>query len=73
MFFMFFSVGTGIAQYYDMPLFMKSIHKFAETNGFEVHDVTADGNCLFRAIADQLSVNGLFGNSPDSLRTFVLK
>ncbi|XP_048754481.2 uncharacterized protein LOC125665725 [Ostrea edulis] len=65
--------SRGIAQYYNMPVFMKSIQKYADSNGFEVHDVTADGNCLFRAIADQLSINGVFGNSPDSLRNFVLK
>ncbi|XP_048758615.2 uncharacterized protein LOC125668458 isoform X2 [Ostrea edulis] len=65
--------SRGIAQYYNMPVLMKSIQKYADSNGFEVHDVTADGNCLFRAIADQLSINGVFGNSPDSLRNFVLK
>ncbi|XP_048754505.2 uncharacterized protein LOC125665738 [Ostrea edulis] len=65
--------SKGIAQSYNVPVFMNSIQKYADSNGFEVHDVTADGNCLFRAIADQLSINGVFGNSPDSLRNFVLK
>ncbi|XP_062609103.1 uncharacterized protein LOC134270866 isoform X2 [Saccostrea cucullata] len=65
--------SQGVSQYKNMPVFMTSLQKFAKSNGFTVHDVMADGNCLFRAIDDQLSVNGIFGNSPDSLRKNTLK
>uniref|UniRef100_A0A8W8KE68 OTU domain-containing protein n=1 Tax=Magallana gigas TaxID=29159 RepID=A0A8W8KE68_MAGGI len=63
----------GVSQYYNMPVFMKSLKKFADDNNFEIHDVMADGNCLFRAIADQLVINGIFGNSPTSLRENTIK
>ncbi|XP_061162441.1 uncharacterized protein LOC133171671 [Saccostrea echinata] len=60
--------SQGVSQYNNMPVFVTSLQKFAKDNGFTVHNVMADGNCLFRAINDQLSVNGIFGNSPESLR-----
>ncbi|XP_061196356.1 uncharacterized protein LOC133204619 [Saccostrea echinata] len=65
--------SKGVSQYNNMPVFVNSLQKFAKANGFTVHDVMADGNCLFRAIDDQLAVNGIFGNSPDSLRKNALK
>ncbi|XP_062609101.1 uncharacterized protein LOC134270865 [Saccostrea cucullata] len=60
--------SEGVSRYNNMPVFVTSLQRFAKANGFTVHNVMADGNCLFRAINDQLSVNGIFGNSPESLR-----
>lgn len=65
--------GEGLSQYLNMPVFMESLQKFADHNRFEIHDVMADGNCLFRAIADQLEINGIFGNSPKLLREITMK
>ncbi|XP_062613070.1 uncharacterized protein LOC134274844, partial [Saccostrea cucullata] len=58
----------GIGQYANMPTYMESIRKFATDNGFELEDVIPDGNCMFRAVVDQLNVNGDLGYTPQSLR-----
>jgi hypothetical protein len=63
-----FFVGQGVEQYMEMPVFQRSLQKFAADNNFEVHDVIADGNCMFRAIADQLLINGCLGHTRESLR-----
>lgn len=47
---------------------MQSIRQFATDNQFELHDVTPDGNCMFRAIEDQLNINGDLGYTPKMLR-----
>ncbi|XP_061175918.1 uncharacterized protein LOC133184861 [Saccostrea echinata] len=60
--------SKGISQYANLPTFMESIWKFASDNGFELEDVIPDGNCMFRAVVDQLNVNGDFGYTPQSLR-----
>jgi hypothetical protein len=51
-----------------MPTFMQSIRKFAYDNNFELEDVIPDGNCMFRAVLDQLNINGDLGYNPQSLR-----
>lgn len=39
-----------------------------EKIGYEVKNVSGDGNCLFAAIVDQLRTNGDFSYTTDSLR-----
>ncbi|XP_061196357.1 uncharacterized protein LOC133204620 [Saccostrea echinata] len=60
--------SKGVEQYVNMPVFQKSLRKFAVDNSFEVKDVVSDGNCMFRAIADQLLINGCLGHTAESLR-----
>ncbi|XP_062609100.1 uncharacterized protein LOC134270864 [Saccostrea cucullata] len=60
--------SKGVEQYMNMAVFQKSLRKFAIDNNFEVKDVVSDGNCLFRAVADQLMVNGCLGHTEESLR-----
>ncbi|XP_062620268.1 uncharacterized protein LOC134281845 [Saccostrea cucullata] len=50
-----------------------SIKRFAEDNGFEIHDGPLDGACMFRSIADQLMINGRFGHTADDLREEALE
>lgn len=54
-------------------MFRRSIHKFAFDNNFEVHDVKPDGNCMFRALADQLLINGFPGHTEMTLRKDAIK
>ncbi|XP_061179355.1 uncharacterized protein LOC133187979 [Saccostrea echinata] len=58
----------GVEQFNNMPIFQRSIHRFASDNDFEIQDVISDGNCLFSAIADQLMINGSPGHTGISLR-----
>ena len=55
-----------------LPSQMESLHdvlcQIAEQNGFSIHDVPSDGNCLFAAIAYQLPSIGLTGMDVDILR-----
>ena len=44
----------------------------ASRNGFTIHDVPADGDCLFSAIAYQLSSIGIYDIDADSLRTMLV-
>ena len=48
----------------NLSVFRRSIQTFASDNNFEVHDIIPDGNCMFRALADQLMVNGFPGRRP---------
>lgn len=44
-----------------MTQFSKSqqmLQDLSRTEGLEIHDVVPDGNCMFRAIVDQLRMNG---------------
>lgn len=34
------------------------LQDLSRTEGLEIHDVVPDGNCMFRAIVDQLRMNG---------------
>ena len=61
-------LGEGLEQAKNLPIFRRSIRKFAFDNNFEVHDVIPDGNCMFRALADQLMINGFPGHTEASLR-----
>ena len=63
-----FVSGYGVNQFLNMPIFMQSIRQFATDNQFELHDVTPDGNCMFRAMEDQLNINGDLGYTPKMLR-----
>ncbi|XP_062577461.1 uncharacterized protein LOC134239300, partial [Saccostrea cucullata] len=65
--------SQGVEQYHNMPVFRRSIQKFATDNNFDVYDVISDGNCMFRAIADQLLINGCLGHSIESLRHTAIK
>nr|XP_022301542.1 uncharacterized protein LOC111109632 [Crassostrea virginica] len=60
--------SKGVEQARNLPVFRRSIHTFASDNNFEVHDVVPDGNCMFRAIADQLMINGFPEHTASSLR-----
>ncbi|CAC5390895.1 unnamed protein product [Mytilus coruscus] len=42
--------------------------EFMEKMGYEVKNVSSDGNCLFAAIVDQLRINGDFSFTTGSLR-----
>ena len=44
----------------------------ASRNGFTIHDVPADGDCLFSAIAYQLPSIGIYDIDADSLRTMLV-
>lgn len=46
---------------------------FAKENNFEIRDVYGDGNCLFRAVADQFMINGCPGHTEISLREIAIK
>ncbi|XP_061196355.1 uncharacterized protein LOC133204618 [Saccostrea echinata] len=65
--------SKGVEQYLNMPLFQRSLRKFAADNDFQAHDVISDGNCMFRAIADQLLINGCLGHTIESLRHTAIK
>ncbi|XP_048741504.2 uncharacterized protein LOC125655301 isoform X1 [Ostrea edulis] len=65
--------SRGVKQYENLPLFRRSIRKFAADNNFEVKDVIADGNCLFRSVADQLMINGCSGYTEKGLRQTAIK
>ncbi|XP_062609079.1 uncharacterized protein LOC134270848 [Saccostrea cucullata] len=65
--------SQGVEQYMNMPVFQRSLRKFANDNNFDVHDVISDGNCMFRAIVDQLLINGCLGHSIESLRHTTIK
>ncbi|XP_061186978.1 uncharacterized protein LOC133195125 [Saccostrea echinata] len=60
--------SQGVEQYMNMPIFMRSIRKFANDNNFEIWNGKADGSCMFRSLADQLAINGHFGHTAESLR-----
>ena len=47
---------------------MDKLSGFADDNCLEVHNVNADGNCMFSAVVDQLWINGNFQYTPESLR-----
>lgn len=59
---------------YDLsPWCTPAIRKFIKDNNFEIKDVYGDGNCLFRAVADQLMINGCPGHTEASLREMAIK
>ncbi|XP_062596773.1 uncharacterized protein LOC134258254 [Saccostrea cucullata] len=58
----------GVEQFRNIPVYRRSIQEFAATNHFDVYDVVHDGNCMFRAIADQFMINGRIGYTPERLR-----
>ena len=47
---------------------LNKLTTFAEDNALDVYNVSADGNCMFSAVADQLWINGNFCFTTDSLR-----
>ncbi|CAC5390894.1 unnamed protein product [Mytilus coruscus] len=52
---------------------MDKLSIFADENSLVVHNVSADGNCMFSAVVDQLWINGNFRFTPDSLRKEAVK
>ncbi|XP_061179354.1 uncharacterized protein LOC133187978 [Saccostrea echinata] len=60
--------SKGVEQYRNIPVYRRSIQIFARDNEFEIYDVIPDGNCMFRAIADQFMINGRIGYSAERLR-----
>ena len=55
------------------PSITPAAEKFALDNNFEIRDVYGDGNCLFRAVADQFMINGCPGHTEISLREIAIK
>ena len=55
------------------PVFTPAVEMFAKENNFEIRDVYGDGNCLFRAVADQFMINGCPGHTEISLRQTAIK
>jgi hypothetical protein len=47
---------------------MRALEEFAADNDLELHDVLGDGNCMFRALEDQMQINAQFGHTARSLR-----
>ena len=47
---------------------IKEIIKMADSEGYSVRDVVADGNCMFAAAVDQLELHGDFTHNAKSLR-----
>ncbi|XP_052060339.1 uncharacterized protein LOC127700735 [Mytilus californianus] len=47
---------------------MDKLSSFAYDNSLNIHNVSADGNCMFSAVVDQLWINGNFRFTQDSLR-----
>ncbi|XP_055999226.1 uncharacterized protein LOC125656182 isoform X1 [Ostrea edulis] len=60
--------SEGMEQYHNLSIYKRSIQKFATDNHFEIHDVIPDGNCMFRALADQFMINGRTGYTAEKLR-----
>ena len=50
-----------------------AVELFAKENNFEIRDVYEDGNCLFRAVADQFIIKGCPGHTEISLRQIAIK
>ncbi|XP_062578054.1 uncharacterized protein LOC134239941 [Saccostrea cucullata] len=61
-----------MGQYKDISIYRRSIQNFATTNHFEIHDVSPDGNSMFRALADQFMINGRIGFTAERLRCSVV-
>jgi hypothetical protein len=47
---------------------MADFVRISKQAGFEVHDVTSDGNCMFAAVVDQLQIHGDNSFDPKALR-----
>ncbi|XP_048739950.2 uncharacterized protein LOC125654185 isoform X3 [Ostrea edulis] len=60
--------SEGMEQYHNLSIYKRSIQTFATDNHFEIHDVIPDGNCMFRALADQFMINGRTGYTAEKLR-----
>ncbi|XP_062622060.1 uncharacterized protein LOC134283558 isoform X2 [Saccostrea cucullata] len=65
--------SQGVEQYMNMPVFLKSIRKFATDNHFELWNGKPDGSCMFRSITDQLTINGHFGHTAETLRQMTVQ
>lgn len=66
-------IGIYEEPYNLSPWYTPAIQKFVKDNNFEIKDVYGDGNCLFRAVADQLMINGCPGHTETSLREIAIK
>ncbi|XP_062622063.1 uncharacterized protein LOC134283560 [Saccostrea cucullata] len=65
--------SKGVEQFVNMPVYLRSIRKFATDNNFELWNGKTDGSCMFRSIADQLMINGHFGHTTDTLRHLAIE
>lgn len=61
-------IGAYEEKYDKIHWCTRAFQVFVQENNFEIHDVYGDGNCLFRAVADQLTINGCPGHTEESLR-----
>lgn len=64
----FLFAGEGLDKYKNMTIYKRSIQKFARENGFEIHDIIPDGNCMFRSLSDQFMINGCMGCNAEHIR-----
>ena len=66
-------LGEGIDQFKNIPVYRRSIQRFAKANQFEIYDLIPDGNCMFRALSDQFMINGRLSYTADHLRAVAIK
>ncbi|XP_022296749.2 uncharacterized protein LOC111106385 isoform X2 [Crassostrea virginica] len=65
--------SDGIYQFENLPVYRRSIQRFAKANNFEIYDVIPDGNCMFRALSDQFLIDGRVGYTADHLRAVAIE
>ncbi|XP_033758531.1 uncharacterized protein LOC117340864 isoform X2 [Pecten maximus] len=65
--------GCGNCQNCRASRMIDHMEKLAESAGFDIHDVLPDGNCMFRAIVDQLRMRGDLTMTAGKLRQNVVQ
>ena len=65
--------GEGVDRFKGLHIYRRSIQEFAKANNFEIYDLLADGNCMFRALSDQFMINGRLGYTAERLRIASIK
>lgn len=66
-------IGANEEEYDRIQWCTRSVKMFAKENNFEINDVYGDGNCMFRAVADQFMINGCPGHTEASLRKIAIQ
>lgn len=67
------SRGCGNCQNCRATKLIDHMESLAESAGFDIHDVLPDGNCMFRAIVDQLRMRGDLTMTAGKLRQSVVQ
>ncbi|OWF46813.1 uncharacterized protein LOC110455162 isoform X2 [Mizuhopecten yessoensis] len=65
--------GCGNCQICRETKMIDHMEKLADSAGFDIHDVLPDGNCMFRAIVDQLRMRGDLSMTAGKLRQNVVR